>query len=68
MFFVNPDPFLLPCYRMSPFITATITENNQLPNNEFANNYFDKRFGKANWKFTLNGRQAIEQVLKLIIY
>ncbi|MGV9003547.1 DegT/DnrJ/EryC1/StrS family aminotransferase [Flavobacterium sp.] len=64
MFIVNPDPFLLPTYRMSPFTTAAITENNHLPNNEFANNYFDKRFGNANWKFTSNGRQGIEEALK----
>lgn len=64
MFIVNPDSFLLPTYRMSPFTTASIAENYQLPNNEFASDYFDERFGIENWKFTTNGRHAIEEALK----
>lgn len=64
MFFVNPDPFLLPTYRMSPFTTANLTLNTQLPKNDFAVEYFDVKFGQGNWKFTLNGRQAIAESLK----
>lgn len=64
MFFVNPDPFLVPSYRMSPFTTASITTNNQLPEDNFATDYFDKRFGIGNWNYTFNGRQAIEIALE----
>lgn len=64
MFIVNPDPFLLPSYRMSPFSTSFITENNSLKDDDFAKDYFDSRFGKENWKFTNTGRQAIKEALK----
>jgi len=64
MFFLNPDPFLLPSYRISPFTTSYVAENNELPENDFAVDYFDKRFGSGNWKYTYNGREAIELALE----
>ncbi|MCA0349645.1 MAG: DegT/DnrJ/EryC1/StrS family aminotransferase [Bacteroidetes bacterium] len=63
MFFVNPDPFLVPSYRMSPFMTTSIAANNQLPENDFAIHYLNTKFGKENWKFTQNGRHAIAEAL-----
>ncbi len=64
MFFVNPDQFLLPLYRISPFKTEYISINNQLPNDDFAAAYFDKKFGTADWQYTYNGREAIELALE----
>ncbi|HNP33337.1 MAG TPA: DegT/DnrJ/EryC1/StrS family aminotransferase [Flavobacterium sp.] len=64
MFIVNPDPFLLPTYRISPFTTESIALNNELPNNDFAVGYFDKKFGVGNWQYTYNGREAIELALE----
>lgn len=64
MFVVNPDSFLLPTYRISPFTTQCITLNNELPNNGFAVAYFNEKFGANNWQYTYNGREAIEIALK----
>lgn len=64
MFVVNPDPFLLPAYRLCPFKTDYIALNAALPNDDFAVDYLDKRFGKGNWKYTYNGREAIKFALE----
>lgn len=64
MFIINPDTFLLPTYRISPFKTDFVAYNNQLPNDFFAVSYFDEKFGKGNWHYTFNGREAIELALE----
>lgn len=64
MFVLNPDPFLLPAYRISPFQTRHLVENTQWPASDFAQQYFDARFGKNCWMFTFNGREAIRLALK----
>ena len=60
MFFVNPNAFILPSFRIPPFKTEHIGINHQLPNDNFASIYFDQRFGKGNWKYSLNSREAIK--------
>lgn len=65
MFVVNPDPFLLPCYRISPFTTEHIASNSELPTNDFAIDYFNKKFGKDNWQYTYSGREAIQLALEV---
>ncbi len=64
MFVVNPDPFLLPAYRISPFKTEHVAINAALPKDDFAIGYFDEKFGTGNWQFTLNGREAIRLALE----
>jgi hypothetical protein len=64
MFIINPDSFLLPAYRISPFTTNHIAINNALSNDDFAISYFDEKFGKGNWNYTYNGREAIELALE----
>ena len=64
MFFIHPDPFLLPSYRISPFKTDYITLNSNLPEDDFAAGYFDKKFGIGKWQYTYNGREAIELALE----
>jgi hypothetical protein len=64
MFIINPDPFLLPTYRISPFKTEHIAINNELPKDDFASDYFNKKFGEGNWHYTCNGREAIELALQ----
>jgi hypothetical protein len=54
MFVVNPDPFLLPTYRMSPFTTADIAINNGLSNVDSAATYLNTKFGNGNWQYTFN--------------
>lgn len=64
MFVVNPDAFLVPCYRISPFTTEHVARNEELPTNDFAIAYFNKKFGKGNWQYTYNGREAIQLALE----
>lgn len=64
MFIVNPDPYLLPTFRISPFATSFLSENENLPFDNFADTYLDNKFNKKSWVYTINGRQAIEQALK----
>lgn len=64
MFLANPDPFLLPTYRISPFTTADVATNANLKNDDFADEYFNERFGKNNWSYTFNGREAIRLALR----
>ena len=40
MFVTDPDPNLLPSYRISPFRTMDISINNNLPNDDTIDEYF----------------------------
>jgi hypothetical protein len=59
MFVLNPDPYLTPSYRISPFTTADLGRNSDIADDDFADNYFNNRFGKNQWQYTLSGREAI---------
>jgi hypothetical protein len=63
MFISNPDPFLLPSFRISPFKTKHVVYNHNLKKSDFAVNYFDEKFGIGNWQYTLNGREGIKLAL-----
>ncbi|MFY7734927.1 MAG: DegT/DnrJ/EryC1/StrS family aminotransferase [Bacteroidia bacterium] len=64
MFINNPDPYLLPSYRISPFRTNDISNNLLFERDNYASYYFDNRFGANNWNFIKNGREGINIVLK----
>ena len=64
MFVINPDTYLLPCYRISPFQTKDINANNQLPVSGVADDYFNRRFNKREWIYVADGRKAINIALK----
>lgn len=64
MFITNPDSFLLPSYRISPFQTDYIGINHNLKEDNYAFHYFNKRFGKHNWQYTVNGRESIKLALQ----
>ena len=64
MFVLNPDPFLLPAYRLCPFKTDYIGMNSELPQDDFAIAYFNKKFGEGQWHYTYNGREAINLALE----
>ena len=53
------DEIQFPKYAISPFKPDYKDFNQKLTKDDLARNYFDKRFGRNNWKFTLNGRHAI---------
>jgi hypothetical protein len=67
-FVFNPDPFLLPSYRISPFSSSSIDENNKIDESyiDVFVEYCNHRFGVNNWLVTKNGRQAINLSFKLI--
>ena len=64
MFVLNPDPYLLPSYRLSPFNTEAVSINNSLLDNDFSVYYLNERFGIGNWQYTFNGREAIRLALE----
>lgn len=64
MFVLNPDPFLLPSFRISPFRTADMASNNELPEDDFLAEYCNNRFGKNQWQYTINGREGIRLALE----
>ena len=64
MFVINPDPYSLPSYRIGPFKTDDVGINSKMPNNVFAVDYFNNRFGEGKWQYTYNGREAIQLALE----
>ena len=63
MFVIQPDPYLRPCYRISPFQTGNIAGNLNLPLDSAIDAYFTKRFGKNTFSYVENGRKAINKAL-----
>lgn len=59
-----PSIELLPDYKLSPFQTQDIIFNRNLPSSDQCDSYFDYRFGKNKYLYTLNGRSAINYALK----
>jgi hypothetical protein len=64
MFVLNPDPYSLPSYRIGPFKTDDVGINSKMPNDDFAVDYFNNRFGEGKWQYTYNGREAIQLALE----
>lgn len=63
MFVINPDPYLVPSYRISPFKTDDIANNNQLSQSNIIDIYFKERFRNKNYIYISNGREAINKAL-----
>jgi hypothetical protein len=63
MFVLNPDPFLLPAYRISPFKTSDVSFNHTLPVSNIIDDYFEKRFDGKRFYYTTSGRSAINIAL-----
>ncbi|MCF8380678.1 MAG: DegT/DnrJ/EryC1/StrS family aminotransferase [Bacteroidales bacterium] len=63
MFVLNPDPLLLPSYRISPFTTPDLGFNRTLSNNTSIDEYFSERFGERKFQYTYNGREALNIAL-----
>lgn len=59
MFVHNPDKFLIPQFGMSPFKTEFLSINHKLPFDRTCVNFLDDKFGNTNWRFTINGRNAL---------
>lgn len=63
MFVINPDPYLMPSYRISPFATSDIAFNACLPDSDIIDDYLYDRFGGQGYIYTENGRKAINIAL-----
>jgi hypothetical protein len=64
MFILNPDPYCLPSYRISPFSTRDISRNANFGDSDLVDVYFANRFPGAGVEFTENGRKAINLALQ----
>ena len=64
MFVINPDPYSLPSYRIGPFRTIDLSNNQCLPDRDDIEEYFHSRFSGKRYFYTENGRQAINIALK----
>lgn len=63
MFVINPDPYVMPCYRIGPFTTRDISLHAELPESDEVDHYFSARFGNRRFIYTVNGREAINIAL-----
>ena len=64
MFVLNPDPYLLPCYRISPFQTKDMHHNNALAQSDLIDEYFGDRFQQRQYSYVADGRKAINIALQ----
>lgn len=63
MFILNPDEYLKPTYRISPFRTQDIALNYNLPDSCLCDDYLSDRFAGKTTQYTLNGREALNIAL-----
>jgi hypothetical protein len=63
MFILNPDQYLLPDYKISPFQTEDIGSNALLRNNNTIDTYFKDRFKNRAFTYTVNGRSALHKAV-----
>ena len=64
MFVLDPDPYLLPAYRISPFQTKDIHSNNTFKDSDAIDNYFNERFKEREYHYVADGRKAINIALQ----
>lgn len=64
MVILNPDKYLLPDYKISPFQTKDLLLNSSLPDDETVDSYFKSRFEGREFIYTYNGRSALHKALE----
>jgi len=64
MYILNPDPYILPDYRIKPFSNSDISFNHTLKDDDFIDDYFSDRYPGKKYVYTYNGRSAIGLALK----
>lgn len=64
MMILQPDRYLLPDYKISPFTTRDMECNAALRDDGFADNWFRQRFADRTYAYTRNGREAINLALQ----
>ncbi len=63
MFVAQPDPYLVPDYKISPFCATDIGRNRHLPVRNDSDDYFRSRHPGFHIRYTTNGREAIHLAL-----
>jgi len=63
-FIINPYHELLPDFKICPFSNKDLLINRALPESDSIDDYFNSRFNKNKYIYTLNGREAIYLALK----
>lgn len=63
MFILNPDPYLMPSIRISPFRTSDIGYNINLPDDNSIDDYLIERFKSKKYHYNWNGREALNIAL-----
>ena len=63
MLIIEPDPYLMPCYKISPFSTKDVTFTYKLSIENKIDNYFQERFNSNDYYYTKSGRQALNIAL-----
>ena len=64
MYIINPDQYLLPSYRISPFRTIDIAINNKFPEDDTIDTYFPERFSNRPFSYVKDGKTAIYKALE----
>lgn len=64
MYIINPEPFTIPAYRISPFRTEDVSGNNFLSDDDSIDNYFAERFKEKKYVYTEDGRSGIDFAIK----
>lgn len=65
-FVLQPDPHMLPAYKISPFRTEDVAFNRNLPYSDAVDSYFRERFPGRRFVYCANGRQAIQLALQAL--
>ncbi len=63
MYILQPDKYLLPDYKISPFQNQDMIENAMLPADSYINTYFKNRLKDRSFIYTSNGRSALHKAL-----
>lgn len=63
MFVASPDRYLVPDYKISPFLTGDISRNRHLPDDRSSDDYFRDRHPDVELCYTQNGREALALAL-----
>ncbi|RYE13163.1 MAG: DegT/DnrJ/EryC1/StrS aminotransferase family protein [Rickettsiales bacterium] len=61
-YIINADTYLLPYYKLSPFLNTDISVNKLLPNSNTCDDFFTKKH-KFSFYYTYNGRSALNEAL-----
>jgi len=63
-YIIDPDPYLLPAYKLSPFNNEAIHFNRLLPASQVCDSFLNERYPKRFIEYCTNGRAALNLALQ----